>query len=202
MSITRRKQLRLAATNSVFSFSAIISITDRIPTRQSFNGVTNSAHWDYYVRVVLCPKTKRDNGLAVLKRIVSQIPKRLIIFDRRFNRKKVFATVLERGHHLLCRTKSNAVSYHLPTKAGQAKRGRRRTDGKQLQKSRIRFATKEVEKKKNSITSAIVHVKMCPRFVRLLVIRTKTKPSHPYRFFCVYTTNLNLAVETIVIPIM
>ena len=42
---------------------------------------------------------------SVLKRICSQIPPGLIIFDRGFNRRKVFEAVLSAGHHLLCRAK-------------------------------------------------------------------------------------------------
>ena len=44
----------------------------------------------------------------------------------------------------------------------------------------------------------IVRTKMCPQPVQLVVIRTRPKPYKPYRYFLVYTTDLNLAVETIV----
>ena len=75
--------------------------------------VTETILFPVWVKLI-CPKTHRDNSGSVLKRIFSQIPRGLIIFDRGFNRRKVFEAVLEAGHHLLCRAKSNAVFYQLP----------------------------------------------------------------------------------------
>ena len=72
---------------------------------------------------LICPKTKQDSSTAVLKRICAHIPCGLIIFDRGFNRRKVFACVLKAGHHLLCRAKSNAVFYRLAEVAKCPKRG-------------------------------------------------------------------------------
>ncbi len=60
------------------------------------------------------PHTQRNNSLAVFKQIARLIPRGLIIFDRGFNRKKIFSALLDLGHHLLCRAKSNAVFYRLP----------------------------------------------------------------------------------------
>lgn len=39
---------------------------------------------------LLLPGSKRDNSLALLRKILSRIPRGLIIFDRGFNRRKVF----------------------------------------------------------------------------------------------------------------
>jgi transposase len=39
---------------------------------------------------------------------------------------------------------------------------------------------------------------MCPADVRLVVIRTRPKRSKPYRYFCVFTTDLTLEIPKIV----
>ena len=39
---------------------------------------------------------------------------------------------------------------------------------------------------------------MCPTDVRLVVIRTCPKRSHPYRYFCVFTTDVTLEIPKIV----
>ena len=46
---------------------------------------------------LMCPQKKRDKSNAVLQRIVSKLAPGLIIFDRGFARRKVFATVLKFG---------------------------------------------------------------------------------------------------------
>jgi hypothetical protein len=48
-----------------------------------------------------------------------------------------------------------------------------------------------------SVAHAIVYTKMCPQKVRLVVKRTRPKKSKPYRYFMVYTTDLELPVETV-----
>ena len=72
----------------------------------------------------MCPGKKRDTSLAVLKRLCVKMPPGLIVFDRGFNRRKVFTLILSQGHHLLCRAKSNAVFYHIPKPPKILKRGR------------------------------------------------------------------------------
>ena len=94
--------------------------------------VTETILFPVWVKLI-CPKTKRDNSGAVLKQICSKIPRGLIIFDRGFNRRKVFEAVVEVGHHILCRAKSNAVFYRLPLVAKQPKRGRPKKYGKRTQ---------------------------------------------------------------------
>ena len=49
----------------------------------------------------------------MLKRLCAKMPPGLIVFDRGFNRRKVFEQVLSQGHHLLCRAISNAVFYKI-----------------------------------------------------------------------------------------
>ena len=73
---------------------------------------------------LIVPQTLRDKGDAVLKRICSKIPRGLIIFDRGFARRGIFEMLLELGHHLLCRAKSNAVFYRLPKPPKRPQRGR------------------------------------------------------------------------------
>lgn len=71
---------------------------------------------------VMCPSKKRDSSAEVLKRLCSDAPPGLIVFDRGFNRRKVFEQILSQGHHLLCRAKSNAVFYQIPSIPKQRKR--------------------------------------------------------------------------------
>ncbi|RKU13237.1 hypothetical protein C6501_09580, partial [Candidatus Poribacteria bacterium] len=81
---------------------------------------------------VMCPGDEQANSGEVLKSICANVPPGLIIFDRGFNRRKVFTTILAQGHHLLCRAKSNAVFYRIPTRPKHPKRGRPRRYGNRL----------------------------------------------------------------------
>ena len=72
---------------------------------------------------VMCPAKKRDVSLTVLKRLCAKVRPGLIVFDRGFNRRKVFEQVLSQGHQLLCRAKSNAVFYQIPPTPETAKTG-------------------------------------------------------------------------------
>ena len=47
------------------------------------------------------------------------------------------------------------------------------------------------------VASKVVRTKMCPVDVRLVVIRTRPKPSKPYRYFCVFTTDMTLEIPQI-----
>lgn len=49
------------------------------------------------------------------------------------------------------------------------------------------------------IAHAIVRTKVCPVDVRLVIIRSKVKKSKPYRYFWVYTSDLTLSIERIVL---
>ena len=159
--------------------------------------VTETILFPVWVNLI-CPKTHRDNSGSVLKRICSQIPSGLIIFDRGFNRRKVFEAVLNAGHHLLCRAKSNAVFYLLPTVCKRPKPGRPKTYGKRIHLRHLRYKTIDIDNKRCSVASKVVRTKMCPTQVRLVVMRTRCKKSKPFRYFCVYTTDLTLDLCQIV----
>ena len=147
---------------------------------------------------LIVPQTLRDKGDAVLKRIASKIPRGLIIFDRGFGRRKVFEMLLGLGHHILCRAKSNAVFYRLPKLPKQPRRGRPKKYGDRLNIQRLRYKDISVMEKTYQVASDVVRTKMCPTEVRLVVIRTRPKPSKPYRYFCVFTTDLTLEIPKIV----
>ena len=151
-----------------------------------------------WVKLVV-PQTIRDKTDAVLKRICSKIAPGLIIFDRGFARRKVFTMVLSFGHHILCRAKSNAVFYRLPKRPKRPKRGRPRKYGDRLDIRRLWYQQMTIAGKSYSIASKIVRTKMCEvSDVRLVIIRRRPKASKPYRYFCVFTTDLTLEIPNIV----
>ena len=147
---------------------------------------------------LMCPQTKRDTSESVLKRICSRLPAGLIIFDRGFARQKVFGCVLKAGHHLLCRAKSNAVFYRLSTPAKRSKPGRPKKYGKRIHLPYLRYETTDIDDKQYAIASRIARTKMCPQPVRLVVMRTRDKRGKPFRYFCVFTTDLTLDLPQIV----
>ena len=147
---------------------------------------------------LIAPETVRDKGDAVLKRICSKIPRGLIIFDGGFARRKVFRMLLDLGHHLLCRAKSNAVFYRLPKRPKRPKRGRPKKYGDRLNIRRLRYKEMSILEKTQQVASQVVRTKMCPTEVRLVVIRTRPKRSHPYRYFCVFTTDMSLEIPKII----
>ena len=147
---------------------------------------------------LIAPQTLRDKGDAVLKRICSKLPRGLILFDRGFCRRKVFEMLLELGHHLLCRAKSNAVFYRLPKRPKRPQRGRPKKYGDRLNIQRLRYQDVCILEKTYQVASEVVRTKMCPTDVRLVVIRTRVKPSKPYRYFCVFTTDMTLELPKIV----
>ncbi len=159
--------------------------------------VTQTILFPVWVKLI-CPKTDADNSLSVLRRICSQIPPGLILFDRGFNRRKVFTCLLELGHHILCRAKSNAVFYRLPAAPKRPKRGRPKKYGKRLQVQRLRYKPFDIDNKRYAMASVVVQTKMCPTKVRLVVMRTRPKKAKAFRYFCVFTTDLTLDVEQIV----
>ena len=150
-----------------------------------------------WVNLIL-PQSIRDKSSAVLKRICSQIAPGLIIFDRGFARRKVFTMALGFGHHLLCRAKSNAVFYRLPKHPKRPQRGRPRKYGDRLDIRRLRYNDVDINAKSYSIASKVVRTKMCDAEVRLVVIRNCPKASKPYRYFCVFTTDLTLEIPKII----
>ena len=146
---------------------------------------------------LIVPQTLRDKKDAVLKRICSQIPRGLILFDRAFARRKVFEMLLDIGHHLLCRAKSNAVFYRIPKPPKYPKRGRPKKYGDRLNIRRLRYQGMSIGNKDAEIASHLVRTKMCPTDVRLVVIRTRPKRWKPYRYFLVFTTDLTLEIPQI-----
>lgn len=146
---------------------------------------------------LIVPQTVRDKADAILKRICSKIPRGLILFDRGFARRKVFEMLLGVGHHILCRAKSNAVFYRIPKPSKHPKPGRPKKYGDRLHIRRLRYKAMSVGNKDYEIASHLVRTKMCPTDVRLLVIRSRPKPSKPYRYFLVFTTDLTLEIPKI-----
>ena len=142
-------------------------------------------------------QTRRDKKDAVLKRICSKLPRGLILFDRAFARRKVFTMLLGLGHHLLCRTKSNAVFYHIPKPTKRRQRGCPKKYGDRLNIHRLRYKIVSILAKDAQVASKVVRTKMCPADVRLVVIRTRHKTSKPYRYFCVFTTDMTLEIPQI-----
>ena len=102
------------------------------------------------------------------------------------------------GHHILCRAKSNAVFYRLPKPPKHPKRGRPKKYGDRLNIRCLRYKTMPICDRDAQIASHLVRTKMCPVAVRLVVIRTRPKPSKPYRYFLVFTTDLKLEIPQIV----
>ena len=147
---------------------------------------------------VMCPQKKRDSSLAVLKHLCAKMSPGLIVFDRGFNRRKVFTEILSQGHHLLCRAKSNAVFYQIPTRPKQPKRGRPRRYGNRVHLPYLRYKDIIVENKTLSVADKIVRTKMCPVDVRLVVIRTRPKKSKPYQYFCLFTSDGQLPVADVI----
>jgi hypothetical protein len=139
------------------------------------------------------------SALKAFEQVLSILPPGLIIFDRGFNNRKYFKRLLEKGHHLLCRARSNMVFYYLPTKAQQPKKGRRKIYGKRADFRKWRYKPVYIEALGQDVEIAhqIVRTKSCPQPVQLVVRRTKPKKSKPYRYFLVYTTELTLSVEKI-----
>ena len=157
---------------------------------------TDGLLFPVWVKLIV-PQTVRDKGDAILKRICSKIPPGLMLFDRAFARRKVFEMLLGAGHHILCRAKSNAVFYRIPKPPKHPKPGRPKKYGDRLNIRRLRYKAMSIANKDSQIASDLVRTKMCPTDVRLLVIRTRPKPSKPYRYFLVFTTDLTLEIPQI-----
>ena len=105
---------------------------------------------------------------------------------------------LDLGHHLLCRAKSTAVFYRLPRPPKRPKRGHPKKYGDRLNIRRLRYQEMSILEKTYQVASAVVRTKMCPVAVCLIVIHTRPKRSHPYRYFCVFTTDMTLEIPKIV----
>lgn len=160
--------------------------------------ISHAVLFPVWVKMII-PGDTMFNSIAVLTTIMSNISPGLVIFDRGFNNRKVFKVLLDYGHHLLCRAKSNAVFY-FPVEQNQqnkSQRGRPRKYGKRVVLSAMCFRQIDFLGQIAEVSDAIVYTKMCPQQVRLVVRRTLSKKTQTYKYFCVYTTDLDLPIEKI-----
>ena len=145
------------------------------------------------------PKSEAANSFAVLKHLCGLMPPGLIIFDRGFNRRKVFTEVLSQGHHLLCRAKSNAAFFYIPKRPKSPKKGRPRRYGSRVSIRHLKYRDLVVGDETFSVTDKVVRTRMCPVDVRIVVIRKRPRdPSKPYQYFCLFTSDLQLPVEGVI----
>ena len=85
-----------------------------------------------------------------------------------------------------------------PRSASDPNSGRPKTYGKRIHLRHLRYKTIDIDNKRCSVASKVVRTKMCPTQVRLVVMRKRSKKSKPFRYFCVYTTDLTLDLCQIV----
>lgn len=144
------------------------------------------------------PKSEDANSFAVLKHLCGLMPPGLIVFDRGFNRRKVFTEILSQGHHLLCRARSNAAFFHIPKRPKHPKKGRPRWYGNRVSIRHLKYTDIVVDDKTLSVTDKVVRTRMCPVDVRIVVIRKRPRDaSKPYQYFCLFTSDLQLPVEQV-----
>jgi len=163
--------------------------------------ITASAAYLFPVWVkLLAPEALAASGFCAFTSIVRMLPAGLIIFDRGFNNRKYFRCLLENGHHLLCRARKNAAFYYPAAPPKRPRKGRKKTYGKRICVKKWRYENLYIKPlgKTVSVAHKIVLTKICPRPVRLVVVRTRPKKNKPYRYFLAYTTDLTLSVETII----
>ncbi len=110
----------------------------------------------------------------------------------------MFTLILSQGHHLLCRAKSNAVFYQIPTRPKQPKQGRPRRYGNRVHLPYLKYRDIVVKNETLSVADKIVRTKMCPEDVRLVVIRIRKKKSKPYQYFCLFTSDGQLSVADVI----
>ena len=147
---------------------------------------------------LMCPKKKRDNSFSVLRRICKMMPQGLIIFDRGFNRRAVFTEILSQGHHLLCRARSNAVFYYIPKQPKKRKRGRPRIYGDRVHISKLKYKNTVVDGETLSVAEKVARTKMCPVDVQLVVLRSREKPSKPYKYFLLFCSDRDLSARELI----
>ena len=92
----------------------------------------------------------------------------------------------------------NAVFYKIPPTPKQRKQGRPDDMETACCSPRLRFEDKVVDNNTLSVANKVVRTKMCPADVRLVVIRTRPKKSKPYRYFCVFTSDLERTVDEVI----
>ena len=74
------------------------------------------------------------------------------------------------------------------------KQGRPLRYGNRVCLPRLQFTEIVVNDNTLSVANKVVRTKMCPVDVRLVVIRTRPKKSKPYRYFCLFTSDLQRPV--------
>jgi len=140
-----------------------------------------------------------ESALSAFQGAIALVPPGLILFDRGFNNRKYFLLLLDRGHHLLCRARKNAAFFYPAAPSKGKRRGRPKVYGKRVDFRKWRYqevAIKALDETRWA-ASHIVRTRMCPQPVKLVVVRTLPKKGKGYRYFLVYTTDLELSVETI-----
>ena len=134
----------------------------------------------------------------MLKRLCAKMPPGLIVFDRGFNRRRVFTYILSEGHHFLCRAKSNAVFHYIPKPPKSPKQGRPRRYGSRVCLPYLKYRDNLVNDETLSVADKVVRTRMCPVDVRLIVIRKRPKQSKPYQYFCLFTSDLQRPVDEVI----
>ncbi|MBI4532034.1 MAG: transposase, partial [Candidatus Latescibacteria bacterium] len=140
------------------------------------------------------------SAVAAVESIITLLPPGLIIFDRGFNNRTDFKPLLDQGPHLLCRARKNAAFYSPAPPPKTPRRGQPKLYGKRGHFEHWRSVDLYVPAlgKTVSVAHQVVRTQGCPVPVRLVVVRTRPHKRKPSRSFLVYTTDLTLAVETIV----
>ena len=117
---------------------------------------------------------------------------------RGFNRRAVFTQILSQGYHLLCRTRSNAVFYHIPKQPKHPKRGRPCRYGIRVHIPKLKYRNIVADDKILSVTDKVIRTKMCPMDVRLIVLHTHKKPSKTYQYFRLFCSDLQRPVDELI----
>ena len=145
---------------------------------------------------VMCPGEEKDTSQEVLSSLCDKVPPGLIVFDRGFNRRKVLEKILSQGHDGLCRARSNAVFESIPKPIPEEKRerGRPLLYGGRVHLPYLKYRDLVIDGETCSVADKVVRTRMCPEPVRLIVKREKPKPSKPYKYFLLFTSDLELPV--------
>ena len=86
----------------------------------------------------------------------------------------------------------------IPKPPKQQGQGRPKRYGGRVHLPYLQYRDIIVKNKTLSVADKIVRTKMCPVDVRLVVIRTRPKKSKPYRYFCLFTSDLERPVDELI----
>ena len=95
-----------------------------------------------------------------------------------------------------CEIKCCVLSY--PETPEAPEKGRPRRYGSRVSLRHLKYRNVVVDNQTLSVTDKVVRTKMCPVDVRIVVIRKRPKPSQPYRYFCVFTSDGQLPIEAVI----